>query len=105
MFACIRVCCVFAHHDSLLAGCVAIISPLALFLAPFLRIGLALYAQFGPGKFPANWWSVAFCVAAYSILTMVINTYSQRVEGDAYLICKPRKVGMVNDPLLLHHCS
>lgn len=56
------------------------------------RIGFALYAQFGPGKFPANWWSVAFCVASYSILTMVINLYSQRVEGDAYLVCKPRPV-------------
>jgi len=57
------------------------------------RIGFALYAQFGPGKFPANWWSVAFCVVCYSALTMAINNYSQRVEGDAYLVCKPRKVG------------
>eukprot|EP00983_Pelagomonas_calceolata_P064910 1148353-Pelagomonas_calceolata.AAC.2 len=53
--------------------------------------------EFGPGKFPANWWSVAFCVLCYSALTMVINMYSQRKEGDAYLICKPRKVVMCHD--------
>ncbi|KAF5833179.1 signal peptidase complex subunit 2, partial [Dunaliella salina] len=56
-------------------------------------IAFALYAQFGPGKFPANWWSVAFCVLCYSALSMIINMYSQRKEGDAFLVCKPRKPG------------
>jgi len=81
-----------------------------------LRIGLALFAQFGPGKFPSNWWSLAFCVGCYAVLSVVINLYAQRVEGDAFLICKPRKVcftsvgfrthnvGVQNAQLLVYTC-
>lgn len=56
------------------------------------RIGLALYAQFGAGKFPGCWWPVAFCVGGYSLLSLVLNAHAHWVEGDACLICKPRNV-------------
>ncbi|GFR43923.1 hypothetical protein Agub_g5059 [Astrephomene gubernaculifera] len=52
-------------------------------------IGCALYAQFGPGKFPANWWAVFGCVVAYLVLTIAMNIYSWRMEADAFLVTRP----------------
>jgi len=57
------------------------------------RISCALYAQFGAGKFPQNWWPVFYCVVAYVVLTIVLNVYSYQMEGDSFLVCKPRRVG------------
>lgn len=55
-------------------------------------MGFALFAQFGPGKFPANWWQVFFCVVAYVLLSCALNWYSSAYEGDAFLVTKPRRV-------------
>ena len=52
-----------------------------------------MYAQFGPGKFPANWWTVVGCVAAYCIISLVLNVYLYYFENDACLLTKPCKVG------------
>lgn len=54
-------------------------------------IAAALYSQFGPGKFPANWWQVFACVVTYIVLTLALNIYSWQVEGDAFLLTKPFK--------------
>ncbi|KXZ52744.1 hypothetical protein GPECTOR_8g136 [Gonium pectorale] len=52
-------------------------------------IGSALISQFGPGKFPGNWWMVFTCVVAYLILTLLMNLYSWKVEGEAFLVTRP----------------
>ncbi len=57
-----------------------------------LRVAAALYSQFGPGKFPANWWQVFACVVTYIVLTLALNMYSWQVEGDAFLLTTPFKV-------------
>ncbi|KAG2498946.1 hypothetical protein HYH03_003136 [Edaphochlamys debaryana] len=54
-----------------------------------LAIGAAVFSHFGPGKFPANWWQVFACVVTYVVLTIAMNVYSMRVEGDAFLVTKP----------------
>jgi len=51
----------------------------------------ALYAQFGPGKFPANWWQVLVCVVCYVILTTILNYYVGKNEGDAHLVTRARR--------------
>ena len=56
------------------------------------RVALALYAQFGPGKFPANWWMVLYCVVAYTIISVFLHFYSLKFEGDAFALCLPRRV-------------
>ncbi|KAL6762498.1 microsomal signal peptidase 25 kDa subunit-domain-containing protein [Haematococcus lacustris] len=56
-------------------------------------IGFALLAQFGPGKFPSNWWMVAGCVAAYCAVTVILNWFSYKYEGDSYLVTKPSRAG------------
>lgn len=53
-------------------------------------IACALYAHFGPGKFPANWSTVAACVLAYSLLTAVLGVFSHFREGDSFLITLPK---------------
>jgi hypothetical protein len=56
------------------------------------RIGLALYAQFGPGKFPDNWWTVLMCVIGYLVATTALNVYCYLCEKDNFLICLPPQV-------------
>ncbi|GFH18733.1 Tr-type G domain-containing protein, partial [Haematococcus lacustris] len=56
-------------------------------------IGFALLAQFGPGKFPSNWWMVAGCVTAYCAVTVILNWFSYKYEGDSYLVTKPSRAG------------
>lgn len=68
----------------------AVLTPAFTLLPP--RIAAALYSQFGPGKFPANWWQVFACVVTYIVLTLALNIYSWQVEGDAFLLTKPFKV-------------
>lgn len=58
------------------------------------RIGLALYAQFGPGKFPANWWTIFWCIVTYIVLALGMNYYSWRMERDAFLVTRPFRVGL-----------
>ena len=57
---------------------------------PSCSIALALYAQFGPGKFPGTWWIVFSCVAGYCVLTSLLHLYSWRCEGDAFVLTKPK---------------
>ncbi|PNH12812.1 putative signal peptidase complex subunit 2 [Tetrabaena socialis] len=52
-------------------------------------ISAALYAQFGPGKFPSTWWTVFGCVVAYLILTLAMNLFTSKMEGDAFLVTRP----------------
>ncbi|PNW75367.1 hypothetical protein CHLRE_12g524200v5 [Chlamydomonas reinhardtii] len=62
-------------------------------LLGFTAIGSGLLAQFGPGKFPANWWMVFGCVVAYLVLTTLLNLYSWKVEGEAFLVTRPFRGG------------
>ncbi len=55
-------------------------------------IGAGLLSQFGPGKFPGNWWMVFGCVVAYLVLTTALNLYSWKVEGEAFLVTRPFRV-------------
>ncbi len=55
-----------------------------------LRILIALYAQFGPGKFPDTFSTVVGCVIAYSLVTFVLYYYVTRYEGDSFLITRPK---------------
>ena len=57
------------------------------------RIACALYAQFGPGKFPGTWWTVLACVVLYIVLTVTMNWYSWKAEGESFLVTRPFKVG------------
>jgi Microsomal signal peptidase 25 kDa subunit (SPC25) len=56
---------------------------------------VALYAQFGPGKFPKNWWAVFACVVSYVALTLFLNWFCQKYEGDAFLVTKVRTTGQL----------
>ncbi|GIL46783.1 hypothetical protein Vafri_3674 [Volvox africanus] len=56
-------------------------------------IACAIYSQYGPGKFPANWWMVFGCVMSYIVLTFVMNVYSWKMEADAFLVTKPFRGG------------
>ncbi|GLC37872.1 hypothetical protein PLESTB_001485100 [Pleodorina starrii] len=58
-----------------------------------VAIAAAAYSQFGPGKFPANWWMVFSCVILYIVLTFAMNIYSWKMEGDAFLVTKPFRGG------------
>jgi hypothetical protein len=53
-------------------------------------IACALYAHFGPGKFPGNASTVAACVCAYALLTAVLGVFSHFREGDSFLITLPK---------------
>ncbi|KAG2453530.1 hypothetical protein HYH02_001749 [Chlamydomonas schloesseri] len=59
----------------------------------FTAIGAGLLSQFGPGKFPGNWWMVFGCVVAYLVLTTALNLYSWKVEGEAFLVTRPFRGG------------
>lgn len=75
-------------------------------LVPCHRIAVALYAQFGSGKFPACWWTVFACVASYALLTIALNVYTAHFEGEAFLVTKPRRVSNVKSHLRsLHVCT
>ncbi len=56
------------------------------------RIAIALYAQFGLGKFPDTWWPVFGCVVVYCIITAFLQYYTHKYEGDAFMLTKPKKV-------------
>jgi hypothetical protein len=40
---------------------------------------------------------IFFCVVAYSVVSLVLNYYTQHFEGDAFLITKPSRVGAAVD--------
>ncbi len=67
------------------------------------RIAIALYAQFGLGKFPANWWPLFYCVAAYVVVSTSMNVYLHYFEVDSFLICKPRRVSLPSLSLAVSH--
>lgn len=66
------------------------VSNVKIFLG-LVAIGLAILAQFGPGKFPANWWMVFGCVAGYVVVTVILNFFSYFVEKDSFLITHVKK--------------
>jgi signal peptidase complex subunit 2 len=55
-------------------------------------VGLALYAQFGPGKFPANYSSTLYCVVGYCVVSVVLSIFSYFKEGDSFMITHPKPV-------------
>lgn len=55
-------------------------------------VAVAVYSHFGPGKFPANWWTVAFCVATYVVINVVLVIFSSIKEGDSFLVTHPKPV-------------
>ncbi len=61
--------------------------------APGCRIFFALYAQFGPGKFPSTWYTVFYCVVCYIFVTLILNVFCYVKEGDAFLITHKKPVG------------
>jgi signal peptidase complex subunit 2 len=55
-------------------------------------IVVAIYSHFGPGKFPANWSMVLYCVVAYCVLNLVLIVFCTIKEGDSFLITHPKPV-------------
>uniref|UniRef100_A0A383W038 Signal peptidase complex subunit 2 n=1 Tax=Tetradesmus obliquus TaxID=3088 RepID=A0A383W038_TETOB len=55
-----------------------------------IAIAVAIYSHFGPGKFPANWSAVVYCVAAYCVLNLVLIIFCNIKEGDSFLITHPK---------------
>eukprot|EP00879_Flechtneria_rotunda_P002281 GHRR01002473.1.p1 GENE.GHRR01002473.1~~GHRR01002473.1.p1 ORF type:complete len:208 (+),score=50.88 GHRR01002473.1:447-1070(+) len=55
-----------------------------------LAIAVAIYSHFGPGKFPANWGMVFYCVVAYVLLNVVLMIFCAIKEGDSFLITHPK---------------
>jgi hypothetical protein len=53
---------------------------------------VAIYSHFGPGKFPANWNTVLYCVAAYCVLNLVLLIFCNIKEGDSILTTHPKPV-------------
>jgi hypothetical protein len=53
---------------------------------------VAIYSHFGPGKFPANWNTVLYCVVAYCVLNLVLVIFCNIKEGDSFLITHPKPV-------------
>jgi hypothetical protein len=62
------------------------------------RILVALYAQFGLKKFPADWWLLLACVAVYSAITALLSIHSWFFESDAFFIARAKTVGMAFGP-------
>lgn len=60
-------------------------------LLGFIAIGLAVLSQFGPGKFPGNWWMVFGCVVGYIVCTTVLNVFCYFVEQDCFIITHIKK--------------
>ncbi|KAL4426693.1 hypothetical protein ABPG77_004749 [Micractinium sp. CCAP 211/92] len=50
--------------------------------------GLALLAQFYPKKYPANFWLLLGCVAAYVVLSTLMTVVASVFEKDAILLTK-----------------
>jgi hypothetical protein len=53
---------------------------------------VALLSHFGPGKFPANWRMVAYCVLGYLLLNAVLAIFCAIKEGDSFLTTHPKLV-------------
>lgn len=53
---------------------------------------MAIYSHFGPGKFPANWNMVFYCVVTYIVLNIVLTIFSTIKEGDSFLVTHPKAV-------------
>jgi hypothetical protein len=53
---------------------------------------VALYSHFGPGKFPATWHTVLYCVIIYVGLNAVLMIFSHIKEGDSFLTTHPKAV-------------
>ncbi|KAF8071279.1 signal peptidase complex subunit 2 [Scenedesmus sp. PABB004] len=53
-------------------------------------IGVAALSHFGPGKFPANWGMVFYCVAAYVVINGVLQIFCHIKEGDSFLVTHPK---------------
>lgn len=56
------------------------------------RIVVAVYSHFGPGKFPANWNMVFYCVVIYVVINIVLAIFSNIKEGDSFLVTHPKAV-------------
>jgi hypothetical protein len=52
----------------------------------------AVYSHFGPGKFPANWGTVAACVAVYCALNAILTAFCYVKERDSFLVTLPKLV-------------
>lgn len=55
-----------------------------------IAIAVAVYSHFGPGKFPANWNTVFYCVAIYIVINIVLAIFSNIKEGDSFLVTHPK---------------
>lgn len=62
----------------------------------FVLCILAALAQFWPGKFPDTWYVLATCVSLYGLGTLILNIFTARFEGDAFLFLRPE--GAAKDP-------
>lgn len=51
-----------------------------------------MYSHFGPGKFPANWWTVFSCVVVYCVINLVLTIFGHIKEGSSFLITHPKLV-------------
>jgi hypothetical protein len=56
------------------------------------RIAVALLAQFYPKKYPENWAILLISLVFYSLGSAALSIFSTAVEGETFLITKPRKV-------------
>ncbi|KAG1668421.1 hypothetical protein FOA52_015951 [Chlamydomonas sp. UWO 241] len=53
-------------------------------------IAVAVYAQFGAGKFPGCWWIVFACVVVYCALSGGLQLYCHFFESDVYMMTHPK---------------
>lgn len=54
-------------------------------------IAVALYSQFGLGKFgPATFYPTLACLALYALTSCGLYLYSYRYEGDSFLMTQPK---------------
>ena len=53
---------------------------------------MALVAQFYPGKLQETWWVLAVCVSLYGLLTLALNVFIKRWEGNAFLFLRAGEV-------------
>lgn len=58
----------------------------------------AMYAHFGPGKFPDNWNTVFYCVTGYIVINAILAIFCHFKEMESFLVTLPKQE--VHDP---HH--
>jgi hypothetical protein len=69
------------------------------------RVGVAIYSHFGPGKFPANWWTVFSCVVIYCVINLVLTIFGHIKEGSSFLITHPKLVSRSKGVVCLSVCG